>query len=85
MSATSDWLTWRSVSGSGNAARNTGLPGDYREARCAGVTATDAGSGRGEFTLTVCNDGGCGEPAVLTVEVKNVSLGRRARTTTTTG
>ena len=63
-SATSDWLTWRSVSGSGNAARNTGLPGDSREARSAGVTATVAGSGRREFTLTVCNDGGCGDLGV---------------------
>lgn len=71
--ASSDWLTWRSVSGSGNAARNTGLPGESPEARSAGVTATVAGSGRREFTLTVCNDGGCGDPAVQTVEVKTIS------------
>lgn len=72
-SATSDWLTWWSVSGSGNTARNTGLPGDSREARSEGITATVAGAGPREFTLTVCNDGGCGDPAVQTAEVKNVS------------
>ena len=70
--ATSYRLTWRSVDGSGSLARNTGLPGDSLETATAGATATVAGSGEWQFSLTACNDGGCGFPVVKTVEVKDL-------------
>ena len=72
--ATSYRLTWLSVDGSGSLARNSGLPGDSLETAIPRTTATVSRSGLWEFWLTDCNDGGCGFPAIKTVEVKDLVL-----------
>ena len=70
--ATTYRLTWRSIDAGNSLARNTGLPGDSLDTATAGATATVAGSGAWQFSLTACNTGGCSDPAVKTVEVKAV-------------
>ena len=66
-------LRWSLVDGSGgNPEGDTSLSGDSIKVQADSVTATVAGFGQWEFSLTACNDGGCGSPVVKTIEVKGV-------------
>ncbi len=73
--ATTYKLTWRHSPAAAGAksARDSGLPGDSLQTALATATATVAGSGQWLFTLTACNNNGCGDPAVRTVTVRNTT------------
>ena len=84
--ATSYRLEWRWISGSGaRSAEGSALPGDSLEVQSAGASATVAGSGEWEFSLTACNDGGCGTPVVKRVEVDGRALKQSATATAEAG